>query len=147
MKPAHRARGSVVLELALTIPVLLVMLIYLLFYGRVLYSYEVAQKAAHDAARYLSTASAVNMKSSALFSREVNVALYIANEELSVLNAGAGELYVFALCDGHPCTGFSLPATVGISVNIQLQNLFPGYVMDLANQPVLVTQTMRYAGN
>jgi hypothetical protein len=152
MRPAilpGRQRGIAAVELALTLPVLLTLLAYLVFYGRVLYNYEVAQKAAHDAARYLSGAAAINMRNTTQAANEVAVAQAIANAELAGLNPGAGNgPFVFIQCDGLPCLGLSLPNQVGVNVQIVVQNdIFGYYVPYLGDTLLQARSSMRYVGN
>ncbi|MFS2003898.1 TadE/TadG family type IV pilus assembly protein [Duganella sp. CT11-25] len=145
----RRQRGAAAVELALTLPVLLMLLAYIMFYGRVLYNYEVAQKAARDAVRYLSSAAAVNMRSTAQAANEVAVAQAIANAELAGLNPGPGNgPFVFIRCDGLPCLGLALPNLVRVDIQIVVQNdIFGYYVPYLGSSLLQAGSTMRYVGN
>ena len=49
-KPSLRGRGSVAVECAIVLPILLLLISGLLFFARVFWCYTVAQKAAHDGA-------------------------------------------------------------------------------------------------
>jgi hypothetical protein len=145
----RRQRGAAAVELAVTLPALMLLLAYIVFYGRVLYNYEVAQKAAHDAARYLSSAAVVNLRSAAQAGNEVAVAQAIANAELAGLNPGPDNgPFVFAQCDGLPCLGLAQPNLVSVSVQIVVQNdIFGYYVPYLGNSLLQARSTMRYVGN
>jgi hypothetical protein len=145
----RRQRGAAAVELALTLPVLMILLGYIVFYGRVLYNYEVAQKAAHDAARYLSSAAAVNMRSTAQVGNEVAVTQAIANAELAGLNPGPGNgPFVFIQCDGVQCLGMSLPVTVKVEIQILVRNDIFGYYMPYTGDSWLQARSvMRYVGN
>ena len=58
----HSERGSVAVEAALMLPILILFLAFpSLFWAVYLYKYSVAQKAVHDAALYLSTAPKLEM--------------------------------------------------------------------------------------
>jgi len=58
----HAQRGSVAVEAALVLPILILFLAFpSLFWAVYLYKYSVAQKAVHDAALYLSTAPRLEM--------------------------------------------------------------------------------------
>jgi hypothetical protein len=142
-------RGAAAVELALTLPVLLMLLAYIVFYGRVLYNYEVAQKAAHDAVRYLSSAAAVNMRNPAQVGNEVAVAQAIVNAELAGLNPGPGNgPFVFIQCDGVQCLGMSLPGLVKVEVQIRVQNdIFGYYTPYMGDSWLQARSTMRYVGN
>ena len=149
--PSSRSlqRGVAAVELALTLPVIMLLLAYIVFYGRVLYNYEVAQKAARDAVRYLSSAAAVNMRSAAQAGNEVAVAQAIATAELAGLNPGAGNgPFVFVQCDGLPCMGLALPSLVRVDVQIVVRNdIFGYYVPYLGDSLLQARSTMRYVGN
>ncbi|TFW23258.1 TadE/TadG family type IV pilus assembly protein [Duganella callida] len=139
--------GAALLELALTLPVLLTMLAYLVFYGRLLYTYEIMQKASRDATRYLSTASATNMHSPALVGQEIAVTQAILQSELGTMGAAASGAFVTILCNATLCNGGVLPTTVTVVVELGVQNDLPGYVNDFPAPWLIASQTMRYAGN
>ena len=114
-----------------------------------LYNYEVAQKAARDSARYLSSVPAMHMKSAALVAQEVALATAITQTELSALAPAPGGLLVFISCDGVPCTGLfgNVPNIVTTTVMIDVQNEFYGYAGDLPRMQVRASHSMRYVGN
>ncbi|MYN25468.1 TadE/TadG family type IV pilus assembly protein [Duganella levis] len=145
MKPARRQRGAVALELALTLGFLFPVVAMLLFYGRVLYNYEVAQKATHDAVRYMASASILNMQNSDLAGYEVAVTKAIAQQELSVLNPY--KMAMSVTCDGLECGGLSVPSTVTVGVQIKVHNDLIDYAPEVADQTIVATQSMRYVGN
>jgi Flp pilus assembly protein TadG len=145
MTPRVAQAGAVVVELALSLTFLLPIAAFLLFYGRVLYNYEVAQKATHDAVRYLSSASVSNMSDPAQSGYEIAVAQAIVRAELSVLNPSA--LSVAVSCDGFQCAGFSPPSTVAVSVQIRVNNDLPGYATEVSSQVIQANHSMRYVGN
>lgn len=144
-KPHRRRRGAVALELVLTLGFLLPVAALLLFYGQVLYNYEVAQKAAHDAVRYLAGASILNLKNPAMVTHEIAMAQAIVQQELSVLSPSM--LAVSVTCDGMQCAGLSVPSTVTVSLQILVHNEMYGDAPALADQLVVATQSMRYVGN
>ncbi|MYM76038.1 hypothetical protein GTP55_06080 [Duganella sp. FT109W] len=145
MMRARRQRGAVALELALTLAFLFPVAATLLFYGRLLYNYEVAQKATHDAARYLSGVSMLNMQNSDAAVYEVAVTKAIVQQELSVLTPY--KLLVTVSCDGLECGGLSVPSMVAVGVQIKVHNNFYGYAPELVDQTISATQNMRYVGN
>jgi len=144
----HSQRGAVALELALSLPVLLTMLAYLLFYGRVLYNYEVAQKAARDSARYLSSVPAMSLRNPALAAHEVNLANAMIQSQLSALAPAPGSVVAMLSCDGVPCTMLqgNVPTTVTTTVMIDVQNGFQGYAAALTRLQVRAVHSMRYVG-
>jgi Flp pilus assembly protein TadG len=145
MKAMRQQCGAVALELALTLGFLFPVAAMLLFYGRVLYNYEVAQKAAHDAVRHMASANVLNINDNAMVGFEVAVAQAIAREEVSVLNPSV--LGVSVSCDGVQCLGLGVPTTVTVSVQIKVRNQMYGYAPELADQNIIATQSMRYVGN
>ena len=91
-KPSLRRRGSVAVECAIVLPVLLLLISSLLFFARVFWCYTVAQKAAHDGARFLATTTLREITPSST-GNDVPVALVaekIARDEVAELNPGAG---------------------------------------------------------
>ncbi|NYE58987.1 Flp pilus assembly protein TadG [Duganella sp. 1224] len=145
MRPARGQRGAVALELALTLAFLFPVMALLLFYGRLLYNYEVAQKAAHDATRYLASASRVNLGSTSAVAYELAVAQAIVQAEVSVLSPSA--LSVTILCDNVQCSGLDVPDTVSVGVQIRVRNTLPGYAPKLTDRVFIATQSMHYVGN
>ncbi|QJD89125.1 pilus assembly protein [Duganella dendranthematis] len=145
MKAMRQQCGAVALELALTLGFLFPVAAMLLFYGRVLYNYEVAQKAAHDAVRHMASANVLNINNNAMVGFEVAVAQAIVREEVSVLNPSV--LGVSVACDGLQCLGLGVPTTVTVGVQIKVRNQMYGYAPELADQNITATQSMRYVGN
>ena len=120
MTPVRRQCGAIALELALTLGFLFPVAAMLIYYGRVLYHYEVAQKAAHDAVRYLASASVANINNPATATHEVEVAQAILQQELSVLNPY--KLAITIACDGQVCAGMAVPLTVfGAALHLALK--------------------------
>ncbi len=145
MKIRRRQGGAIALELALTLGFLFPVAAMLIFYGRVLYNYEVAQKAAHDAVRYMASASILNLSNPALAGYEVAMAQTIMQQELSALNPY--KLAMSVTCDGQLCAGMGVPATVSVGVQINVRNDMIGLAPELTEQRIVITQSMRYVGN
>ena len=140
-----RQRGSVVLELALVLPVVLTLLTAVVFYGHLTYHYEVVNKAARDGARYLSSVAALNMKNPALAAHESNLALALVQAELGALGA---QPTVIVACDNIPCAALAdTPSEVSITVVDPVPNIFPGYMPGLFDQRLVITSRARYVGN
>jgi hypothetical protein len=131
-KPSLRKRGSVAVECAIVLPILLLLISGLLFFARVFWCYTVAQKAAHDAARYLAATTLREIAPSSP-GPEVAAALVaqkIAMDEVEELNPGGG-IGVSALCYvGSPtpywdrCFGFDVPKKVMVRVTISITDPF-----------------------
>jgi hypothetical protein len=129
----------------------LIMLTGLLFFGRVFWHYTVAEKAAHDAARFLATTSFRDMK--AANGGEVPVAVVarkIALEETQELSPG-GYVTATMLCyvgDPDPywdlCYGFDVPKRVMARVTIQLTDpFFDAFTSEFTNgDPILLKAVM-----
>jgi hypothetical protein len=130
-KSPVRERGSVAVECAIVLPILLILVSGMLFFGRVFWHYTVAEKAAHDAARFLATTSLRDMK--AANGGEVPMAVVagkIAQEETKELSPG-GYVFVTMSCyvgDPDPywdrCYGVDVPKRVMARVTIQLTDPF-----------------------
>jgi Flp pilus assembly protein TadG len=145
----QRQQGTVLVELALTLPVLLALLAAIVFYGRVLYNYDVVQKASRDAVRYLSSAAASNMQSATRAGYETAVATAIAAQELADLNPGEDNgPFIYTACDGYPCTGPNLPTMVLVNVKVTVHNGTLGdYAPYMPDITLEANNTMRYVGN
>ncbi len=137
--------GAIALELALTLGFLFPVAAMLIFYGRVLYNYEVAQKAAHDAVRYMASASILNINNPAMAGYEVAVAQAIMQQELSALNPY--KLAMSVTCDGQQCAGMGVPMMVTVGLQINVRNEMVGLAPELTEQRIAITQSMRYVGN
>jgi Flp pilus assembly protein TadG len=141
-----RQRGIVALELALVLPFVLTLLTAVVFCGRLSYHYAVANKAARDGARYLSSVAALNMRSPTLAAQESNLALAIVQAELSAL--GANQPSVIVSCDNLPCAVLgATPNEVSIAVVVQVPALFPSYMSAVLDQRLIITSRARYVGN
>ncbi|SDF42447.1 MULTISPECIES: TadE/TadG family type IV pilus assembly protein [unclassified Duganella] len=149
MNSRRRQGGVVALELALSLPVLLSMLVVLTFYGRVMYNYEVVQKAAWAGARYLSSVPAVNMKNPQLAAQEVALASHLIEQELGALAPAPGNLIVAVTCDGVPCSALFnyVPAMVTVVVMIEVPSGLSDYAGNLGNIRVRASHNVRYVGN
>lgn len=141
-------RGIAAIELAVILPVMLLLLTIPLFFGRVFWHYTVAQKAAHDAARYLSGVSLAEMTAPAGIGHVVAVAQAIATAEMSDLNPGPYAPVVTIQCDGISCDGFIMPSTVRVVVRMPMYDgIFSSFTSDIVGvSGLLLTAdvTMRY---
>lgn len=140
-----RQRGSVAVELALILPFLLGLLTAVVYYGRLTYTYDVAQKAALAGTRYLSSVAAVNLKNPALASQESVLAQALVQTELAALGLTVA---VEVDCDGVSCAMLgNVPAEVSTTIVVWVPNIFPGYFPDLPEQRLLIRRSARYVGN
>jgi hypothetical protein len=145
-----RERGSAAVELALIMPILVMLLTFPVFYARCLWHYTAAQKAAQDAARYMAGVPAAEMRSKKLGGDAQKIAENIAKEEIAELSPGKEFDPPQVTCDGLSCgssTG-KLPAKVRVYISFGMADTFFG-VVDTGRYGLLITAdvTMRYAGN
>ncbi|HEU4776639.1 MAG TPA: TadE/TadG family type IV pilus assembly protein [Telluria sp.] len=128
-------RGVAAVEFAVILPVILIMLVLPLFLGRIMWHYTAAQKAAYDAVRYLSTVPRVEMKDPNKINSVVALAINIATSETAELNSGPYPAAVAIQCDGGPCLGYTIPATVTVIVQLYITDIFfPSISVELIGQ-------------
>lgn len=151
--PAKRQRqgGVAAVEMAIILPFLVMLLALPLFFSRVLWHYTVAQKAAHDAARYFATVPVREMMSPGKIPQSVAVARDIATEEMGDLKPGPYEPVTHVMCGAFPCTGFTRPVTITVRVEMPMYDgLFGPLTQAFAGDYGLVIAaevTMPYVGN
>jgi hypothetical protein len=150
VSPKTRQRGVAAVEAALIVPILVVFLTVPIYYARCFWHYTVAQKAAQDAARYLSQVSAAEMKAPALAQAAGNIALEIAQREMAELSPGSEMGLPVVQCDYLPCGTVigSAPATVRVYITFSMYDNIFG-VIDQGRFGLIVTAdiSMRYVGN
>jgi hypothetical protein len=115
-----------------------------------LWHYTAAQKAAQDAARYMATVPAAEMRSRRLAGEAQQIAENIARQEIAELAPGKEFDPPQVTCDGLSCgssTGRT-PAKVRVYISFGMADTFFG-VVDTGRYGFLITAdvTMRYAGN
>lgn len=149
----RREQGSVAVEAAVVLPILILFIAVPLFVARVFWYYSVAEKAAHDGARFMSQATRLEMQSST-GGAEPGVAVLardIANDELDGIRSSLAGVTVTSQCDGLTCGGQVIPSTVRVAVQITVRDNILGVITDQYFGPdgLLLTSdvTMRYAGN
>jgi len=130
--PAMRTRqgGAAAVEAAIVMILLLVFLTLPVFYARVFWHYTVANKAAQDAARYLSTVSAREMASSTLSKAAGDIAMEIARTEIAELGPETRMKPPIVYCGDAPCGSRigTVPSTVRVEVNLHIFDTFFGAV-------------------
>jgi len=146
---AHQ-RGVVALELPAVMLIMILMLAYTLFLGRVFYSYQVAQRAMHDVALFMATVPLIDIKSASLAADDAAFASAIAASELTDLDSGVVPTSVNLSCDFLSCSAGTVPGTVTAAVQISVfDDLFPGYTGLWTGDTgfsVVVISRMRYVG-
>lgn len=143
--PAHRQHGIAAVELALVLPLLVMLLALPLFLGRLFWHYSAIQKAAQNAVRYLSSAPLADMKSATRASSVVRITREIAQAHLAELNPGTLPATIDVQCDGVPCDGYSTPATVRVFIRVPFEDVF---FPDITQTSSLLTadSSMAYVG-
>ena len=144
------AHGSVAVEMALILPLFLILLAGPLYMARAAWFYSVGQKAAHDATRYIATASQAELRTAGGGFNEARVpaiARWIAQQELGELVPLTDGIAIMIQCDGDSCST-ATPTRVRTSVQIALHDqLLGGLTMDyLGSADMMMTSkvTMRY---
>jgi cbb3-type cytochrome oxidase subunit 3 len=145
-------QGSVAVELAIILPIFLTLLSGPLFLACVFWFYSVGQKAAHDAARYLSTATQAEMRTAGGGFNEAAVAAtarWIAQQELVGILPLTDSILIDIKCNNVAC-GAAVPTTVHVDIQISmhdpiLNDLTAKYIGD-TNLLLASSVTLRYVG-
>lgn len=147
-----RQRGAAAVEFAVLLPVLVLVLTLFIFFARVFWHYTAAQKAAYDAARYLSSVSEQEMRDDVLAPAAAAIANEIAQAEIAELSPGRGARpRVEIQCGGARCDGVwdaPLPRTVTVTVRMGMfDDLFN--VVDVGRYGILIVgrAELHYVGN
>ncbi|MCD2518364.1 pilus assembly protein [Massilia sp. G4R7] len=149
----RKQRGGVAIEAAILLPVIILFLAVPLFLARIFWYYSVAEKAAHDGARFLSQVSRVEIQASSGGAEPGVAALAkaIVNAELAEIRPGLVGATPSVLCDGLMCGGLSVPSMVRVAVQIRVRDDIFGFVTDpfFGEDGLLLTAdvTVRYAGH
>ena len=147
---AQRQRGAAAVELALVLPVFVLLLSFLIFLGRYFWHYTAAQKATQDATLYLSTISAQEMRDPALAPAAAAIAQQIMQMELADLKTGGLRPRVEIQCGGEACLGVTsspLPETVTAIVRMDMFDHIFGLDFGRYGLRLNVRHDARYVGN
>lgn len=155
--------GSVAVEMAIILPIFLLLLTSLVFFARVFWYYSVAQKAAHDAARFLSTATQADMRTVGTGGNEATsaaIARWIANTEVEAMQPVMSPLWIYVQCGVPTGTGGyinygncgdNIPQMVRVRMSMRMRdNIFPDLTWEYFGEDglqLIADVTMRYAGN
>jgi Flp pilus assembly protein TadG len=164
-KPVRRMKknedGSVAVEFAAVLGTILIpLLAAALFFGRFFWHYTVAEKAAHDAARFLASASPTEMKVQCVSTRDaciVSAAQNLAYTEIDELNPGSALPQVTVYCDDQRCPvnrGSAVPKTVAVDILMTVEDPFLTAVTSFFTPdkgsiaiPINATARSYYVGN
>lgn len=144
-----RHRGSAAVEAAILLPIFVTFLTFPIFYARCYWHYTAAQKAAQDAARYLSGVPAREMRSKTLAQAAAATAATIARREIAELSPGTTIAPPTVYCDDVLCGTYegTVPSTVHIVINFGMRDtLFR--LVDTGRYGLQITADvkMRYVG-
>jgi hypothetical protein len=150
-------QGSVAVEMAVILPVLLLILALPLFFARVFWYYSVAEKAAHDAARFLSATTQLEMKTQGSSdggdASVAVVAKSIAGAEIAEIKPVLEYWTIGVYCNGDDVCGGTIPQTVRVKVRMTVRDgIFDTFSSQFYNEdagglPLSADVTMRYVGN
>ena len=122
-----RAAGVAAVELAIVLPLMLLLIAFPMFFGRVFLSYSVAQKAAHNTASYLAKLPLVEMQDVSKSMAATTLSQDIINSTVGELRPGSeGVVVTQVQCDDGPC-GSGVPATVTVHVRVRMYDEFFSY--------------------
>jgi len=147
-KPVRQG-GAAAVELALVLPILVCLLSFGFFLGRVCYHYTAMQKAAQDAARYLSTISSQEMRDPMLAEAAETVSAEIIRQELEELNAGPYPPRVRISCGSMSCSGIGnrpMPETINVQIQVDMFDFLGMIDVGRYGLPLTVDVTMSYVG-
>ncbi|MET0267993.1 MAG: TadE family protein [Duganella sp.] len=124
---ARTQHGVAAVELALIMPMLVMMLAFTLYFGRFYWHYTTAQNAASSAVRYLSTIPHADIINPYRAPMAAAVAYEIVAAQLAQLSPGPILPSVMVSCDMGHCFGGAPPATVSITIKLAVEDMiFPG---------------------
>lgn len=135
------------MEMALVLPLLVLLVTTLIFFARFFWYYSVMQKTAHDAARFLATATQVEMRTTG--APIAAVARSIADAGTAVLVPVVDAMAIDVQCNFSTC-GFAVPTTVRVVIQARMRDTIFGPLTSAfygEDGLLLVADvTMRYAG-
>jgi Flp pilus assembly protein TadG len=155
-RSARRQAGGAAVEFALLLPLLVPFLTLGFFTVSILWHYTMAQKAAQDAARYLSTLSQAEITNPALASAAGALAKQIVMRELEEISPASELTEILTYCDvttvvSITCGGGAATATPPASVQVHFSILMfdPLGLVDTGWYGLKITanHTIRYVGN
>jgi len=144
------AKGSIAVEMALILPLFLILLAGPLYMARAAWFYSVGQKAAHDATRYVATATQAELRTPGGGFNEPRVAAiarWIAQQELGEIVPFTDGILITIQCNGDGCRAVT-PNRVRTGIAITLHdNLLGDLTMDYLSSTDMSMNsevTMRY---
>lgn len=151
----QRQHGVAAIEFALILPVTVLLLAFILFFGRLFWHYNVALKAAGDMATFVALARSVEITEQKPDFSEIGIvrlARTIGDAELAELSPGnGGRPMIDISCDGFPCRGAQIPEEIGVLVQMSMYDIFfPELTSQIGNTDGMLLRAevrVRYAGS
>ncbi|NNG21726.1 TadE/TadG family type IV pilus assembly protein [Telluria aromaticivorans] len=149
-RQTKRESGVAAVEVAILMPILIVFITFPIFFARIHWHYTVIQKAAQDAARYLSTVPRSEMMSQELAESAGELAIEIAEREIAELSPGSSITGPTAYCDGVVCGELgagTVPRNVQVRIMFTMSD--PDGLIDFGWYGLRLTAnyTLPYVGN
>lgn len=159
-----RQRGIAAVELAILLPVLMVMLVGVLFYSRYFWHYTVLQKAARDGALLLASTPKLEMTKPTPVGQvaPATLAVSIMQQEIAELNPGGLAIQPVVMCQVQltgsatsltwvPCNGTAVPANIKATIFMYITDPFfgesPWAMAGAATSTVAADVIVPYVGN
>lgn len=140
-----RNSGVASVELAIVLPVFIIVLAGVIYFCVYLMYYTVVNKAAQSAARYFATISQAEMKSPVLMASALSATESMARDMLADVKSDS--TIVGVLCDTNICgTTTALPAKITVTVSVRYNDVFFGTYQSDYGAPITARYTMAYAG-
>ncbi|MDO8311779.1 MAG: TadE/TadG family type IV pilus assembly protein [Sideroxyarcus sp.] len=149
---AQRQRGVAAVEFAIILPLLIGLLAFPFFFGRVSLYYSVAQKAAQNAAAYLATVPKVEMHDNNKSAAARDMAEEIVNATIAELGPGElGGIGFVIECDGGACGVGAVPEDlITVKIRITMYDEYFPYItwVILGDGPLVLDAkaTVKYLG-
>jgi hypothetical protein len=148
----HRTReaGVAAVEFAIILPLMITLIAFPLFFGRVFMFYSVAQKSAHNSAIYLSKIPLVEMQDVAKSAAAATLTSELVAATIEELHPGSrGAIQTQIDCDDGPC-GTGVPTYISVHVRVkmydELFNFFTSPILGDEGIQLKAKVTMKYVG-
>lgn len=146
----RKESGVAAVEFSIILLLMIALIAFPLFFGRVFMSYSVAQKAALNSASYLAKIPLVEMHDPSKSVAAAEIAQEIVDATIGALKPGDQGVVVTQIqCDIGPC-GAGVPSTVTVHVRIRMHDEFFNFLTGpiLGDEGIMLNAkvTLRYVG-